>query len=298
MTNLDDIFGSESAAPVAKPVECPAPGIYHNIPAPLYHSWPCVSSTFVKGFAVNPYAAKFKPFRGSPAADLGSACHSWTLEGPDAFDKEFYVPADIPCPPGRNPKGWKSTNEYKELAAYHDAEANGRTILTPEQWEAVQEVDKSLRDHPTTSQILNRGFNELSLVFRHEETGLMIKARLDDYYEGIPSDLKTAADITWFHRDIYKRKYELQAALYSMGAEANGLPVNYFCFLAAQTTETYPVRAGYIQPDKLIAAQSEVNRLLGLIKECRDRDTWPNFTIPLECHTLDQVVAASLLEEW
>jgi len=200
--------------------------------------------------------------------------------------------------PSHDPEGWKNTNIYKDLAADVVNDADGRTIITPEQWEAVQGIDKSLREHPATKQMIGRGFNELSLVWIDEATGMTCKARLDDYFNGIPSDLKTTNDVTWFHRDIYKRGYELQAAWYSNGCIANDLEVNYFCFLAAQTTETFPVRVGYIQPDKLIAAQAEVGRLLGLIKECRERDVWPNYKIPGHIYSLDQLTAGDLLEEW
>lgn len=305
--NLDDLLGSTDSVLATAPevpevlttkIPCPGVGIFHNIPASLYHSWDCMSSTFVKAYSVNPYAAKYKPFTGSPAADLGSGCHSFCLEGRDAFNKEFFVMEDIPCPAGQNPKGWKNTNLYKEKAAAILSEVDGRTILTHEQYTDILGIDKSLREHPISSKILNRGFNELSLVFLHEESGLLVKARLDDYFEGIPSDLKTCNDVAWFHRDLYKRRYNLQGGLYSMACEANGLPVNYFCFLAAQTTETYPVRCGYIEPERLEQAKAEVTRMLGLIKESQERDYWPNFAPPPLIHSWDQMTPSDLLEEF
>ena len=297
MANMVD-FAVTTTVPVVTPeIIAPPPGIYRNEPAQKYHLWPYMSSTFVKGFSQNPFAARFKPFKGSPSADLGSGSHAFTLEGREAFNREFYVIAEQ-CPEGQNPKSWKMTKAYKELYAEALLEAGARTVLDGTQWEAILGMDKSLREHPTSSQMLNRGVKEMSLVFVHPESGLTVKARLDDYFEGVGSDLKTSNDIEWFHRDIYNRKYSLQAALYSMACEANGLPVNYFCFYAAQTTETYPVRCGYIAPDKLEAAKCEVTRLLCLIKECLEQNYWPNFKLPTECYSIDQLNAAANLEEW
>lgn len=187
--------------------------------------------------------------------------------------------------------------KYSEMGhSCHSLSLEGKT---PELYlDIAQDVDKSLRSHPVAKQILNRGCNELSLVWIDPGTGLKCKARLDDYYEGVPSDLKTSNDITWFHRDIYKMNYHLQAGHYSNGLIANGLPVDYFCFLAAQTSKPFPVRTGFINPEKLQYARLEVERLLVLIKECKERNHWPNFKIPQHIMSLDQLTPSDLLEEW
>lgn len=273
-------------------------GIYDNIPEEEYHALPYLGSTFVKAFSQNPLKAKTQPFKGSPAAELGSAIHKYSLEGKAAFDKDYFVMQEIACPAGQNPKGWKSTNAYKDQVALAGLEADGRIILASDQWDIIQGADKSLRSHDLSKIMLNRGVNEISIIWKDEASQLMCKARLDDYFDGIPADLKTSNDISWFHRDIYNRGYHLQAAHYVNGCIARNLPVRYFCFTAVQTTETYPVRVGYIQPDKLEAAKTEVSRLLGLIKESQERDYWPNFAAPPQIHSWDQLTPADLLEEF
>src|SRR6185369_1261359 len=123
------------------------------------------------------------------------------------------------------------------------------------------------REHPTTSIMLNRGFNELTIIWQDPATGTKCMCKLDDYYDGIPSDLKSSNDISYFHRNLYKMNYHIGAGHYVNGCLAVGLPARYFCFLAAQTTATYPVRVGYLNPERLVQAQAECSRLLGLIKE-------------------------------
>lgn len=164
--------------------------------------------------------------------------------------------------------------------------------------EVAYGADKSLRKHDMSKIMLNRGCNELSLVWVDEDSGLTCKARLDDYYDGVPSDLKSCSQIEWFHRDLYKMKYNLQFGHYTNGTLANDLPVRYFCCVAVQTSDPFPVRTGYLQPDKLEEARVEVRRILGLIKESRERDYWPNFPPPKQIHSWDQMTPADLLEEW
>ena len=188
-------------------------------------------------------------------------------------------------------------SRYTEIG--HECHSFSLEGVPPEKYpEEAQGVNKSLRSHPIASQMLNRGCNEMSLVWVDQESGLTCKARLDDYFEAIPSDLKTCSDVTWFHRDLYKKNYHLQAGHYTSGCRANALPVDYFCFLAAQTKDTFPVRVGFIKPERLELAILEVGRLLVLIKECQERNQWPNFKIPEHVMSLDQLLPSDLLEEW
>jgi hypothetical protein len=193
-------------------------------------------------------------------------------------------------------------SKYSDMGhAIHEYTLEG--IEPKEYADVAYGADKSLRDHPTSRIILNRGFNELSLVWIDEGTGLICKARLDDYFRdanntGIPSDLKSCSNIEWFHRDLYKMKYHIQFGHYTNGALANDLPVNYFSCIAVQTSGTFPVRVGYLNPEKLADAQTESCRLLGLIKESRERGYWPNFAPPPLIHSWDQMTAADLLEEF
>ena len=128
-----------------KRIPAPPPGVYQSIPAADYHAWDAVSSSFIKMFALNPFAAKNVPVEETAAMILGSACHVFILEGRDAFNKEYFVLDEIPCPEGLNPKGWKITSLYKEKKQIQELEADGRVVLASETWEKVKGVDKSLR---------------------------------------------------------------------------------------------------------------------------------------------------------
>jgi hypothetical protein len=221
---------------------------------------------------------------------LAEEYHAWPAEH-SSFIKQFAA----------NPKKARYTpfkgSKYTEMGH----EIHGFTLegIEPRNYpDVAYGADKSLREHPTSRVMLNRGCNELSIVWIDEETGLTCKARLDDYYESVASDLKSCSKIEWIHRDIYKLKYNIQFGHYTNGLLACGLSVNYFACVAVQTSDTFPVRCGYLNPDKLIEAQHEAKRLLGLIKESRERDYWPNFAPPPHIYSWDQMTASDLLEEF
>ena len=281
---------------LSKMKELLKPGIYQDISAEDYHALPYLGSSTLKRFKSNPLASQ-QPFASSPSMELGTAIHLLALEGKAAFDAVYYV-ADIPCPEGQNPKGWKSTNRYKEALAIMFEANQGKTALTLEQIEAVNGMNLSLRDHPTSSMMLNRGNNEVTVIWQDEATGLMCKARPDDYHNSVASDLKSCADIEKFPRDIYYRHYDIQGAFYTEGLEANQEQVEAFCFIAVQSTSTYPVRVGYLSPDHMQSAQKEMRRLMGLYAQCKERNVWPNYAIPTHIFSLDDLSPNELLEVW
>jgi len=259
MDDLDSLFGTGTVAPVTPEKK----GILFKIPAPppgIYHG--IDADTYHAWDAMN--SSFIKSFAANPY-------------------KARYMPF----------KGSK----YTEIGhAAHGLTLEG--IAPVKYVEEARGIDKSLREHPLSSIMLNRGFNEMSLVWVDPGTGMLCKARLDDYFNGGASDLKTCSDIERFKYDIYKFGYQLQSAHYASGVLANNLPLSLFYFIAAQTTPPYPVKVGYIEPGKLADAQCEVARLLGLIKECRESDYWPNFKIPHQVYSLSQVTPSDYLEEW
>lgn len=71
-----------------------------------------------------------------------------------------------------------------------------------------------------------------------------------------------------------------------------------FVFVAAGTSEPYPVRCGYLSSAWIEWAKCECSRLMGLVKECYERDQFPNYTIPAHIASLNEITPAALLEEW
>ena len=278
-------------------------GAHHNLPIDIYHQLPYVGSSTLKKFAVNPSTCH-DPVDGIPS--VGNASHIYSLEGEAKFRETYAIMPAFPCPVDQNPKGWKNTNRYKDLVDSFLSMAGGKIVLSSDDATAVVEMDKSLRAHPVTKTIMNRGANELSIFWTDPGTGLRCKARIDDYPgNGIANDYKTTNSMASFI-GIYRRlKYEIQAGFYTMGLESCGEKIDAFVFCVAEFNAPFGVRTGRIgmpedenQIDRLQASKDEARRLLKLYKQCCDCGRFPNFEIPRHVFDLDQIQAHDLLEDW
>jgi hypothetical protein len=265
------------------------PGVYKDIPPEQYHALPYLSSSFLKRFRKNP-ASALLPDEDKACYALGGASHAYSLEGESAFLAGFAV-----APSGINRR---TTAGKEEWARFETANAS-KTILTPEQATAVFGIDKSLKSHPLASKLLNHGNPELTLIWDDHETGLRMKARIDlDPECRALIDYKTSADVGKFDRQIVTLNYDIQGGHYSIGATECNVEHDVFIFVAAETSEPYPVRCGFLAAEWMQWARDETRRLYRLVAECKAKNHFPNYEIPIHVASLDQITPADLLEEW
>lgn len=296
IADLDELMGT---APVkGAKVECPPPGIYPDIPAYAYHALPYISSSFLKKFKTCP-ASALLPVEQTPSMILGSASHAYSLEGEVAFLDDFAVIPEIAPPADFKGQRWTATNEYKAKVATFQASAKNKTLLTRDQFDVVLGLHRSLQAHPLASALLRQGGQELTLIWDDPKTGLRCKARIDhNPGKNVLVDYKTISDPAKFISQAVSLNYDIQGAWYSIGAEANDIQVDTFVFVAGGTSEPHPVRCGFMVPDWIEWAKGECSRLMGLVKECYERDHFPAYTIPAYITSLSQLQPADLLEQW
>ena len=257
-----------------------------------YKKIDAVNASFIKRFAKCPAAAgmKIEPTRNMI---IGSAVHAWALEGEESFLSQFVVA----------PKVNKRTNDGKaEWAAFEQAN-EGKTLLSHEEFETVQGCVNSLRNHPLASRMLkeSEGQPEVTLQWIDGATGLAMKSRLDRLPrpdKRTVIDIKTASDasLNGFTRQIVNLSYDLQAAVYTNGAKSCGIDVDSFVFIAVQNSAPFQVSVVAISDEWMSWAQSEVDRQMGLIKQCKARGVWPAHEIPRHICDLDQITVSDLME--
>ena len=271
------------------------PGAYHGVPEELYHSLPYVSSSFLKKFKDCP-ADALLPVEKTACMELGSALHSYILEGPEAFDKQFtfMLESDLN----------KNTKEYKALAAEF-AEANSAKTILPSHTnkvptkEVIESCYASIQNHPAAATLFSaEGASEVTLIWDDETTGLRCKARLDFFTEGVICDLKKTQDVKKFRNTLVTFNYDIQAAWYLIGAQACGLDAVDFAFIAIEADAPYKVATGVLSKRWVDYGRSETTRLLGLVKECKERNFFPAFEIPQNITSLDQITGKDLMIEW
>ena len=278
---------------VLKVVEL-TPGAYHGVPEDVYHALPYVSSSFLKKFKDCP-ASALLPVEKTACMELGSALHCYILEK-ETFNSRYTTMFESELN--------KNSNAYKEEAAKFNAANTGKTIL-PSHTSKVQTMDvikgvhASLQAHPAAFKLLSQeGLSEVTLIWDDPITGLRCKARLDFYTEGIIADLKKTADVLKFRNALVSFNYDIQSAWYLDGAHANDLAAEKFAFIAYETEAPYMVTTGYLSDKWAEYGKKEIRRLMGIVKECKERNYFPAFQIPEHITSLDQINGRDLMIEW
>ena len=204
-----------------------APGIYFGMPEDEYFADDSFSASGIKNMAQSPLKywseSNMNPLkveRDRKHLVLGKAYHKMILEGSEAFEESFFVMPSIEDTPGAIDGGaaLKATCKEYDLKASGtiadicerliDAdpalqlwplikveaieEANGRTVLSKEDWLEIKMVEMVLARVPSTKHVLPGGVAEVSIFW--DQDGIPMKARMDKLKPQGVIDLKTLAN--------------------------------------------------------------------------------------------------------
>jgi len=234
----------------------------------------CHFST-LKNMATSPMHYKHaleSPKEDNVAMILGRATHTAVFE-PKRFQLEYAVWSDS-----------RRTNAYKEFA--EECEAQGRSVLTDSEYEAVLAIRDSVRGTPPVAELLETGRPEISLFWRNPQTGIQCKGRLD-WIAGRTAilDLKTTISIDehWFAQQTWKMSYFHQAAMYREGyAVSSGrgtiLP---FGIIAVERKPPHACRLFWLDEDSLERAHEEYITWLEQVRNCTETGVWSG-PLPVE----------------
>jgi hypothetical protein len=185
--------------------------IIPNEPAAEYYANPAVSFSKLKAFIRSPllyqklYITREIAAREDTAAmALGRAAHALILEGREKYLAEFSVMEEAV---DRRTKAGKALWEF--------AESQGKPIVSKKDDAELHKLAEAVYANPEAAKLLAKGDAELSI--RIEDTGrpFAMQGRLDFYTtDGKLCDLKTIENIEDLPRDIEKRAYFRQLALY------------------------------------------------------------------------------------
>jgi hypothetical protein len=199
------------------------------------------------------------------ALRLGRATHTAVLE-PQYFAEQYV------CWSGGTRRG-EVWNNYKEVAAN-----NGQTILKEDQLDAAVAIGKAVRAHPVAGPIVSApGRAELTIVWEHPRTGILIKVRLDYVTGKILADLKSCRDPSarQFCKSATDLGYHVQMALYSDAAAAAGLGALEVNLIAAQSASPFDVVVYEMDENALFVGRQNYEKALDMIVACRESGKWP-----------------------
>lgn len=271
------------------------PGAYYGVPEEVYHALPYVSSSYLKKFKSCP-ADALMAVEKTACMELGSALHCYILEGEEEFEKKYVVMFESELN--------KNTKEYKQMASEFAAANADKTILPSltakmPTMDVIKGVQNRLRNHPAANYMLSQeGLTEVTLIWDDPKTGLRCKARLDFFAEGIIVDLKKTADAQKFRNTLVNLNYDIQSAWYLAGAQACALPATKFAFIAMEAEAPFKVATGFLSDRWAEYGRKEIDRLLGLVKQCLERNYFPAYEIPGHIESLDQITGSDLMLEW
>lgn len=259
------------------------PGIYRGVPMDAYHGAALcdglsVSSSAMRTimnespahyWAFSPYNPSRAEEKETDALALGRAAHHLLL-GEDDFSTLFVA----------RPDRWDSwrTNDAKAWKA--DQEAQGRTVLLPNQLEQIRGMARSLAKHPLVQAGILNGEIEHTIVAKHKETGLWLKGRPDAIPNdsGDFADLKTTVSVQTadLARAIAEHGYHQQAALIAYIWHAiTGSDIASFSFVFVEKTPPFCCRVVTLKDTDLARGERQNEVAIKRFAECMESGEWP-----------------------
>jgi len=251
-------------------------GVY-DITNEQYHASEGISRSKLMLLDKSPYHFWYETMSGlavksdaTPAMNIGSAFHTMLLE-PAKFQQEFAVMPNL----DRRTKGGKEM--YEEFLTH----AEGKIILTADQFSKVSKMVDLISKHEIVTTLLDEAVYEQSIYWTDKETGLQFKTRPDIWSSKMVVDLKTTNDASAysFMRSALVYGYYLQAGMAHEACKAIGKPFDMFVILACEKEEPH-VPAIYIMKDE--ALQFGIDQFTNYkrkLKKCMDENKWEGYLV-------------------
>lgn len=254
-----------------------------------YHSINALGSSTIKLMKTSPkhfYAAWSgqKVFTSQQQArfDIGTCFHSVILEqnmngfvrGPDVSSKAV--------------KAWKE--------AKAEADALGKILLSPEEYERVLAGFDSFCEHPKAHKLVSQCQNIESSGFHLDaKSGLWCKFRPDGYCQDDVNgdfifDYKTTQSLDYrsLQSAIFNYGYHISAAHYIAGVEALNRPIRHYYLCFQEVKAPYDTVMFVLDPQDIQIGREVRDNLLLKISDCLDKDYWPGISDQVQPISLPQ----------
>lgn len=234
-----------------------------------YHGYrEAISKSRLANMSVCPAYFKWcedNPQEPSEDMVIGSAFHKIVLE-PETFYDEFAVMPNVD----------RRTTQGKMKYAEFIIEADGKTVITQEQYDTICGMRDSIMANPYARKLIN-GNIEQSMYFTDDLTKVECKCRPDVWRKVadrvVITDLKSAKSVmpNDFMRDCVKYHYDLQTAMYRDGAsKVLGVPKDNIDFVFIAVEKKPPYLLNIMQADTYVIQKGEADfrEYIGTYKEC------------------------------
>jgi len=199
-----------------------------------------------------------------PAFLLGRAAHTLTLEGREAYEREYAFGGPVNSKTGE-PFGSR-TKAFLEWA-----DAQGKPVLTDDQVALIENLNTAVHAHEHAAALLADGVAEG--VIRTDYCGVACQARFDwlNPQRGIV-DLKTCDSIDYLQLDARSYGYAHQMAFYRSLLTCVSETVVPAYLIAVEKREPFRCGVWRMGEDVLGIAQKENEEGIARLKDCRAND--------------------------
>ena len=266
----------ESIIPIQAEGNTP-PGLILGEPDSIYHAQiEYLTSHLLADFRRSPllyYKKKHGLVKEEdrPAFLVGRALHTLVLEGVRVFEHQYTVGGPI------NPKTGEvygpNTKAFADWVA-----AQGKPVLTVQQYELVQRMADGVYSHTLAADLLSTGVPEA--VVRTEYHGVPCQIRIDwlSPRHGIV-ELKTCDDLDWFEADARRYGYAYQVAFYQAVLctkfnRSGDITVPVY-FIAIEKKEPFRCGVWRVHDHILAQARCENEEAIERLKHCIETNRWP-----------------------
>lgn len=212
------------------------------------------------------------PRKDSDAFALGRATHAAVFE-PDRFLTDFIAWDGLTKSGDKiGPKHGKAWEAFK-------AEHSHQTILTIAEMRHATEIGEAVLRHERARTYIESQGAQYEVELEWVEQGFEAKAKIDclcpqcELFLDLKTDSHGIAPFP-FGRTMDRMGHAHQMAWYQRGLRANGhdmLPV----LIPVEKAPPYDVAVYEIGDQSLDVANSEIDDMLKLLRECQERDEWP-----------------------
>jgi len=199
----------------------------------------------------------------SDALKFGGGLHSAILE-PDVFPTEYVIEPVV------NKRTNDGKAQIKEFCA--SAEAQGKTILTPDDMDLIRAMRNTCNQHPIAGPALTGASKEQSFFLVDDVINQ--KVRLDAFKNNIIMDVKSCESIDKFHNSAAEYGYNFSEAMYkTVVSQVINEPVQ-FLFIAIQ--KSYPFTVAVFESDSVMQAEGirKYNEAVEKYAELQESGKW------------------------
>lgn len=251
-------------------------GIY-QITNEQYHAADGISRSQLMLLDKSPYHFWYQVLSGmaekraaTPAMNVGSAFHTLLLE-PNLFEEEYCV----------MPKMDRRTAAGKEQYAHFTEMAQGKIVLTDDQYEQVLLMVEQVNSHEIVKTLLGEAKFEQSIFWTDQDTGIQFKARPDIWSSKMVVDLKTTTDATpWkLQRSALEYGYYLQAGMAYEACKQLGTPFEMFVILAVEKEMPYAPAVFMMDDDALQFGIDQFQKYKEMLASCMSQNKWDTYPV-------------------